>query len=85
MNRQAKYLHKIRGLLGRSLRPGEYGKFGKVIKIHTDEVLDNSLEKCRNTMGVTNMVSYFLYTCSSFGNKKTDIFKGLENEFNQDI
>lgn len=85
MNRQAKYLHKIRKLLGRSLRPNEYGKLGRVIKTHTDEVLDSSLERCRNTMGVTDLVAYFLYTCSSFGNEKTDIFKGLADEFNQEI
>ncbi len=85
MNRHSIYLHKISKLLGRSLRPNEYGKFGKVIKMYPDEVLDSSLEKCKNTMGVTDMVTFFLYTCSSLGNKKTDILEGLEDNFGQDI
>ena len=85
MNRQSKYLHKISSLLGRSLRPGEFGKFGRAIKTYPDDVLDSSIERCRNATGITDLVSYFLYTCSSFDNKDTNILKGLEDEFSQDI
>ena len=85
MTRHITYLHKVSNMLGRKLRPSEYGKLGKAIKDYPDEVIDKSLAMCKKATGVTDLVSYFLYACSSFGNKKTEILKGLEDEFGQEI
>ena len=83
MSRHKDYLHKISRMLGRGLFPKEYPKFGKVIKSHSDEVLEKALITCVNATNVTDLATYFIYLCSAYSNKEytKEMLQQLEGMF----